>query len=313
MSREAKVGLTLAVAGLLLVLAIFLVGDSEGIWQSKYKLNIVYDNVQGLMKGAPVRLAGLRVGSVEEIAFADDHPGKLKVTIKVDNSVKDKIRTDSEAMIGTLGLLGDKTVEISVGSPDSAVVEAGGYVRAGKTASIEAIIAESSDMVANIKEASKSARDILGKIDRGTGSLGLFVNDPNVYFDLDKLLVLTERLTKQIESGKGSFAKFVTDSSFYTEMTRFFTTTGDLLDSLSTGQGTLPKLMNDPAPYDDIRTIVADWKDITNKLRSGQGSAGHLLMDDSLYINMSRTLERTEALLIDFRNNPHRYVKFSIF
>lgn len=313
MSREAKVGLTLALAGFLLVLGIFLVGDEEGVWQSKYELKVVYDNVQGLRDGAPVRLAGLRVGSVKGIAFSTDYPGKLEVTLKVDKGVKEKIRTDSEAMIGTLGLLGDKTVELSVGSPDSAVVEVGGYVRAGRTASIEAIIAESADMVDNIKDASRHAKEIIEKINKGTGSLGLFVNDPNVYFDLDKLLVLTRKLTEEIESGKGSFAKFVSDSTFYVELTRFFTTTGDLLDSLSTGEGTLPKLLNDPAPYEDIKSIVTDWRSITDKLQAGEGSAGRLLMDDSLYINMSRTLERTEALLIDFRNNPHRYVKFSIF
>ncbi len=313
MSREAKVGLTLALAGFLLVLGIFLVGDEEGIWQSKYELRIIYDNVHGLMEGAPVRLVGLRVGSVKKIGFAEEYPGKLEVTIKVDNAVKKKIRTDSEAMIGTMGLLGDKTIEISIGSPDLAVIEEGGLVRAGQVASIEAIIAESGDIVENIKEASQHAKEIIEKINTGTGSLGLFVNDPNVYFDLDKLLLMTEKLTAQLESGEGSFARLVTDSTFYVELTRFFTTTGDLLDSLTTGEGTLPKLMNDPGPFEDIRTIVADWRTITDQLKAGEGSAGRLLMDDSLYINMSRTLERTEALLVDFRNNPHRYVKFSIF
>jgi phospholipid/cholesterol/gamma-HCH transport system substrate-binding protein len=313
MSREAKVGLTLALAGFLLVLGIFLVGDEEGIWQSKYELRIIYDNVHGLMEGAPVRLVGLRVGSVKKIGFAEEYPGKLEVTIKVDNAVKKKIRTDSEAMIGTMGLLGDKTIEISIGSPDLAVIEEGGLVRAGQVASIEAIIAESGDIVENIKETSQHAKEIIEKINTGTGSLGLFVNDPNVYFDLDKLLLMTEKLTAQLESGEGSFARLVTDSTFYVELTRFFTTTGDLLDSLTTGEGTLPKLMNDPGPFEDIRTIVADWRTITDQLKAGEGSAGRLLMDDSLYINMSRTLERTEALLVDFRNNPHRYVKFSIF
>ena len=313
MSREAKVGLTLALAGFLLVLGIFLVGDEEGIWQSKYELRIIYGNVHGLMEGAPVRLAGLRVGSVKKIDFAEKCPGKLEVTIKVDNAVRKKIRTDSEAMIGTMGLLGDKTIEISVGSPDSAMVEVDGLVRAGQVASIEAIIAESGEIVENIKDASRHAKEIIEKINTGTGSLGLFVNDPNIYFDLDRLLLLTEKLTAQLESGEGSFARLVTDSTFYVELTRFFTTTSDLLDSLASGEGTLPRLMNDPAPFDDIQTIVADWRAITDQLKSGEGSAGRLLMDDSLYINMSRTLERTEALLVDFRNNPHRYVKFSIF
>jgi phospholipid/cholesterol/gamma-HCH transport system substrate-binding protein len=216
-------------------------------------------------------------------------------------------------MIGTMGLLGDKTVEITIGSPDSAMVEAGGFIRAGRAASIEAVIAQSGGMIKNLNEASKHAREIIEKINRGEGSLGLFVNDPNVYFDLDQLLTLTKKLSEQLESGEGSFARFISDSTFYVELTEFLSTTNELVDTLASGQGTLPKLLQDPGPYENLQTIVADWRKITDQIQAGEGTAGKLLADDSLYINLTRTLDRTEALLIDLRNNPHRYLKFSIF
>jgi phospholipid/cholesterol/gamma-HCH transport system substrate-binding protein len=313
MNRESKVGLLLAVAGVILVFGIFLVGDQEGVWKSKYELKIYYSNVYGLLPGAPVRLAGLRVGSVKDIEFPEAEPGKLEVVISIDKSVKSRIRSDSRALIGSLGLLGDKTIEITVGSPDSVMLEDGGVLQAGKVTSIEAIISEGGDLVENIREASKSFKQIMDKINRGEGSLGLFVNDPSIYFDLDKLLVITEKLSRELETGTGSFAKFVKDSTFYVELTGFLSTTKDLIDTLSAGQGTIPRLLNDPEPYQNLESIIGDWEKITAEIRSGKGTAGKLLTQDSLYIQLNRTLDRTEALLEDLREHPGRYVKFSIF
>ncbi|MCK4857088.1 MAG: MCE family protein [candidate division Zixibacteria bacterium] len=313
MSKDTRVGLLLLVAAVIIVVAIFLVGDEEGVWKRKYELKIYYDDVVGLLTGAPVRLAGLRVGTVSKIEFSETMPGKLEVTVRINKAVMRKIRKDSKAFIGTMGLLGDKTIEITIGSLDSPVLGEGEVIKAGRALSIENILTEGGDLVDNIREASRHAREVLEKINKGTGTLGLFVNDPDIYFDLDRLLLLTEKLTRELEAGTGSFARFINDSTFYSELTRFLVSTRTLVDTLSQGEGTLPQLLNDPAPYHDLQAIVNDWREITDQIRSGEGSAGKLLTDDSLYISLTRTLDRTEALLKDFRENPGRYIKFRIF
>lgn len=313
MSREFRVGVVIAVTALVFVIAIFTIGDQEGVWKRRYELRVKYTDIYGLQSGSTVRLAGLRVGTVKHVEFSQSEPGILIVVLKVDRDVQSLIRTDSKAVIGTLGLLGDKTVEISVGSPDQAILEDGGYILAAKSASIEAIITEGGEAVENITLAAKHTKEIIEKINNGTGSLGLFVNDPNVYFDLDRLLRLTESLTKQLEQGEGSFARFITDSTFYVEMRKLLTNTNHLFDSLTTGQGTLSKLLTDPAPYEDMKQIVDSWKQITNRINSGEGTIGKMLTNDSLYLNFNRALDRTDALLKDFRENPGRYLKIRLF
>lgn len=313
MSKQVRVGLLVLLGITLLVIAVFTVGDQEGVWKSKYRLAVKYDDVFGLLPGSPVRLSGLRVGTVREIAFSRLDPGKLEVQLAIDETVKQFIRSDSKAMIGTLGLLGDKTIEITAGTDTARVLDEGDHLIAGKSSSIEGIIAEGGEAIENVREATKHAKEIIEKINNGTGSLGLFVNDPNVYFDLDKLLVLTENLTRQLESGTGSFAKFITDSTFYVEMRDLASNTNVIFDSLTNGSGTFAKLMNDPKPYEDLSAIVASWRTITDRINNGEGSAGQLLTNDSLYYNLSRTLDRAEALLEDFRLNPGRYIKLRIF
>lgn len=313
MSNQVRVGLMVLIGVALLVIAVFTIGDQEGIWKSKYTLHVRYSDVFGLLPGSPVRLSGLRVGTVKEIEFSQIEPGRLEVRLAIDESVKQFIRSDSKALIGTLGLLGDKTIEVSAGSDTATVLQDGDYLQAAKSSSIEGIIAEGGAAVENIREATLHAKQIIEKINNGTGSLGLFVNDPNVYFDLNKLLILTNNLTRQLESGEGSFAKFITDSTFYTEMRNLASNTNTLFDSLTNGSGTFAQLMNDPKPYEDLRSIIASWRTITDKVQAGEGSAGQLLTNDTLYQNLSRTLDRAEALLEDFRLNPGRYLKLRIF
>ncbi len=313
MSRQVRVGLLILLGVLVLVIAVFTVGDQEGVWKSKYVLHVKYDDVYGLLPGSPVRLSGLRVGTVKEIEFSNTDPGKLEVRLAIDEAVKPFIRSDSRAIIGTLGLLGDKTIEIFAGTDTAKVLEDGDYLTSAKSSSIEGIIAEGGAAVENIREATFHAKEIIEKINNGTGSLGLFVNDPNVYFDLNKLLILTNNLTRQLESGQGSFAKFITDSTFYVEMRDLASNTNLLFDSLTSGSGTFAQLMNDPKPYEDLRSIVASWRTITDRINNGEGAAGQFLTNDSLYYNFSRTLDRAEALLEDFRLNPGRYLKLRIF
>lgn len=313
MSREFRVGVVITLTALIFVIAVFAIGDQEGVWKQRYELRVKYTDIYGLQAGSTVRLAGLRVGTVKHVEFSHAEPGNLIVVLKVDRDVQSLIRSDSKAIIGTLGLLGDKTVEISIGSPDQDMLADGSYIQAAKSASIEAIITEGSEAVENITLAARHTKEIIEKINNGTGSLGLFVNDPNVYFNLDRLLQLAEKLTEQLEEGRGSFARFITDSTFYVEMRKLLTNTNHLFDSLTTGQGTLSKLLYDPVPYQDIKQIVESWKHITDRINSGEGTIGKMLSNDSLYINFTRALDRTDALLKDFRENPGRYLRIRLF
>jgi phospholipid/cholesterol/gamma-HCH transport system substrate-binding protein len=90
-----------------------------------------FDNVQGLIPGAPIRLAGKDVGTVENVLFSDLGEGRppVQVDLLVEEAVQHRIREDSLATIATIGLLGDKYVEISMGTPAAQVLPPPGRCR----------------------------------------------------------------------------------------------------------------------------------------------------------------------------------------
>ena len=107
------IGLSVTVLG-----TIFVLGGSTEMLEDRYTLQGKWEDVAGLKEGAVVRLAGWDVGEVKSIEFSDSLEQKeLTVQMTVMARYQTRIRADSEARIDTVGVLGDKYVAISMGSP----------------------------------------------------------------------------------------------------------------------------------------------------------------------------------------------------
>ncbi|MGH7369394.1 MAG: MlaD family protein, partial [Candidatus Methylomirabilaceae bacterium] len=117
-SMQLRVGIF--VLGLLVLFVVFVltIGGQSRIFERRYALHAFFGTIEGLNEGAPARLAGVSVGAVSAIRFDKDLASKkIKVTISLDSRVRDRIREDSIASIATIGLVGDKVLELTVGSP----------------------------------------------------------------------------------------------------------------------------------------------------------------------------------------------------
>jgi hypothetical protein len=116
MEHDRRLSLTVGAFALVslaaLAFAIVTLSTRSGAWAPRYRLVAFFDNVQGLIAGAPVWLAGRPVGRVESVSFGVRPEGRpaLKVLLQVDREVSERIRSDSMATIGTIGLLGDRYV-----------------------------------------------------------------------------------------------------------------------------------------------------------------------------------------------------------
>ena len=106
-----------------------MLGRSAGLFERQYHLVASFGQTGGLIQGATVRLAGVPVGRVGEIRLPEAGGTKVRVELLIARRVQDRIRADSVARIETLGLLGDKIIDVSLGSPEAAVLQAGAELR----------------------------------------------------------------------------------------------------------------------------------------------------------------------------------------
>jgi len=122
MSTAFRVGIFVVLALLFLSIGIFLIGNKDFLFSSTYRLKAVFQNVGGLNNGAEVRVGGIHQGTVKEIDLPSQPDGKVTVVMNLRSQTRSIIKKDSRASIKTEGLLGDKYVEISFGSPKAEAV-----------------------------------------------------------------------------------------------------------------------------------------------------------------------------------------------
>src|SRR5213594_2134517 len=180
---ELRVGIIVIVSFLLLAVAIFFIGGQTGFLGPKYTIIAFFENANNLRTGAEVHLEGVTIGNVRAVRISKQaDPNKaVEAELRLDERYKNIIRTDSKVTIGTIGLLGDKNVDITRGTEAGKVVDEGGALQGSEEGDIRKIVQGTNDFVANLGVLSDQVKRMAERVDRGEGTLGKFLTDTAIY------------------------------------------------------------------------------------------------------------------------------------
>lgn len=270
----ARLGIFIFIGTVLMVLAIFLVGNKESIFTESVIVKTYFTDVAGLREGAAVRLSGMKIGNVENIRLVPDTTGRVEVTLRINKDLHQFIRLDSEASIETEGLVGSKIVSISPGSPEMAVVSNNGVIASKRPINFTAIIEESQGVIAYLKVLTSNLAEIVSKVNQGEGTIGKIVNDEELYYaaiDITRsadssLVSMTKKLNEITDFivGVGSGVESIVanvDSSV-----------GDikrLISNVERGEGVLGALVSDRSAYDSIKIVINNLVKSTEYAKQG--------------------------------------------
>lgn len=184
---ELKVGIFIAMGILIFIFMIFSIGDVYFI-KKGYQINVVFDFANGLTESAPVRLAGVNVGQIDKIdIFFDEKDKKTKIRIAAGiTNNKIRIERDSVAVINTLGLLGEKYLEIFPGTTTDDILEKGDEIIGRDPVPTEAL-------TESIKSLADSTNVVMTKLKTGEGTIGKLLVEEKIYNNLE---ALTEDIKK---------------------------------------------------------------------------------------------------------------------
>ena len=313
--KRIAVGGLITAAFFLAMVTIIIVSGEQGFLRRHYELHARMDQVNGLQVGAPVWLAGVNVGSVSEVKFIlDDSTGhtRIELLMKIKKGVQELIREDSRARIGTLGLLGDKYVAVSLGNPQQPMLRDGDYIQSTNPIDFEELISRSVGVVDDITSTVHSFKHIAAKIDEGEGTLGLLVNDPVLYFNMEKLFDLVEKMASKIDRNEGTIGLLFNDTTLYRNSEHALEELASLADTLKRGEGTLKMLLRDPTLYNKMVTSVDRIDSLITQIQSGKGTTGALISDRELYMRMSQSIAGLDSLFRDIKENPKKYLKIKV-
>jgi len=301
--RTVKIGLLVATALAILMMTIFSLNQEQPFWERKVQYEVHFTRTGGLQTGAQVSLNGVPIGTVVELRFpADPAVSYIQVLVNVKGNLAPRVRENTVASIRTIGLLGDRYIELSAGTLDSPPVAPGGLIASTDPADIEALVGQGGDIVTNIVEVTASLKDVLGAIQRGEGLLGAMLRNRELgeatLVDLQRTMANVQSTTASLEKvlgrvdrGEGVLGQLTGDTQeareLLTHVRRSAKSLDTLTDRLNRGNGALARLMEDDTyarrVLGNLDRAMSDLAEVAAKLDRGEGTLGKLVNDPSLY------------------------------
>ena len=309
---QLRVGLVILLAVAVLGVAVYKLGESANLFSKRYELIAYLPDANGLRVGGSVMVAGQLAGTVEKIDFLAvdaDTTRNLKLTLKIDETVRDQIRRDSKGKLRTLGLLGDKVFDITPGTPKARPLAAGDTVTVASSLDYEAVLAQASLAVTDMVSLTKDLRTITGGIVRGEGTVGQLVTNRALYDQLNSTLTRANSMLATFQNPNGTVGRMLNDPALYNRLVGVISSTDSLVVSLSSGKGTAGLLLRDSTLYRNLVGITKGADSLMKSIAGGQGTAGKLLTDQTLYDQLNKLVTDLSAVLADVRKDPSRYKK----
>lgn len=291
MERDARTSLTVGAFVLValgaLALGILSLSAESGLFRAQYRVTAHFTNVLGLLPGAPVWLGGKEIGQVDRIAFVSMSAERpVRVVMRINEDVQDRIRADSHASIGTIGLLGDSYVEISFGTEGAPVLLDGDEIETDNPASMGALMSEGRAALASINELSGSLNNVVKT----------FADKEGAERAVDAIEAVSEIMIETRE-GNGLIHSLIFDpydGAGADEVTAALVTVNEILEQIQTGDGVLHTLIYSPVSDQSILQDVSgalgqvsqageSLSRILGKLEEGEGTLGLMLNDPTVF------------------------------
>src|SRR6202040_4269105 len=201
-NRYVGVGIFVVLGSLLFATAVFLIGNQHNVFSKHIELFTEVKNLNGLSKGAKIRVAGFDAGEVAGISIPESPAAGFRLTLRITDQVRGLIRTDSVATIETEGVVGDKVLFIGPGSSTAAEAAPYSTLPSKEASDIADLVQKSTALVTNASDTIKvvadrltttldavtttvnNTDDLVVGLKQGRGALGMLLRDEKTAADI---------------------------------------------------------------------------------------------------------------------------------
>src|SRR4051812_11572580 len=316
---QLKVGSLIVVAVLVLGVALYKLGKAVNLFSKRYELQAYLKEAGGLRQGGSVMVAGQLAGTIKEITLLPvdmDTSRNVKLVVGIDQKMQPQVRGDSKARVKTLGLLGDKIIDISPGTPRTAPLKNGDTLQVVNALDYDQIIAKAASAVDDVVALTKDMHTLTASLVSGKGTIGQLLTNPALYNQLEGTLGRTNAMLARLQSSNGTLSRFLDDPALYDHMVAAVGGVDSLLVSMRSRNSTMGRLITDSTMYNQAVTtmksftaIAANADSLMKGIAAGKGMLGKALTDDQLYTSLQKLIDDFTALVADIRKDPSRYTR----
>lgn len=314
-AQQVRVGIVLIIALIFLGYAVYQVGRLFDVFADRYPLVTVVESSAGLIEGAPVAVAGQRVGQVDEIRFipVEERTGNANIYIRmsISESVRDQIREDSRAALRTQGLLGDRLVDISPGSAGRPVLQPGDTIRSEPALDYEQVLQTAATTMEQVQGIIVDLEVMTGALAAGEGTIGALLADERLYERMTTATTELAGLLRAVNRSDGTLARLIRDPALYDRMDATLARLDAIGVAMLEGEGTLGRLVQDDSLYESMVGVagradsaLAGLEGFVAGMNGGEGSLARLMEDPALYDELLKTIVDLQTLVAELRANP---------
>lgn len=305
--QTARVGLFFLL-GLALVWVTFQTLSDGKVFRDKgYNLIAGFESLKELREGDEVRMAGVKIGSVEKTRLAGR---RAEAVLHIDPKVA--IKEDATATIVMAGLIGTNYVSIDLGTSAAGTLRSGAEIRTNVSPDINTIMSDLGNLGKKLENALGTIDTALNGTDKEPGlmkNLNRLVTDnhDNVTAGIASFKDVAAKLNR----GEGTLGKLLNDSKLHddlvatineikgtaTEAKTFVANAQTIVDQVKAGKGTLGALVYDDATGNDLKASVKNIREMSDKIARGEGTLGKLINDDSTLRDAQAIMKKADRAL----------------
>jgi phospholipid/cholesterol/gamma-HCH transport system substrate-binding protein len=338
LGRKLRVGVFVLVALVAGIGMVYALGARARLFESRYTVHADFTEVGGLNEGATVRLAGVQIGRVKGVNLPSEPGGKVRVDLSIARQFANRVRKNSVARIETQGLLGDRIVELTVGTADAPPTKDGDVIIARDPTDFAKIVSQGADTVKNVAalaDSLKATADTLrqskliedasatlastrkvtdrvarmvDEVEKGRGwAHALIYEEPVALRKMNDVIATTQRLLDRVERGEG--AAGVLTSTQSTAAARRFVAAMDKVSRMAEQPGTadeglVPALLFDPKyknVLEDLKVVAHNFREVSDRLVGGKGTLGELIKDEPADTSIRQASRDLQAALANLK------------
>ncbi|MGA7157581.1 MAG: MlaD family protein [Acidobacteriaceae bacterium] len=313
---QLKVGLIVLVSLALLSTLLFLMTSASGLSLFSHKIYVkaFFANSDGLKVGAPVGLEGVTIGEVKSVTVTTDPARKdtpVEVVMKLGPKFRKSLHTDSRVALSTVGVLGDTVVDINSRTAVGPELKTGDELQTQETPNLTDVVKSSEGTVESLNVILAKMNKVVDNIQNGKGSVGMLINDPELYKKATATVNQLQILTTNLNSGKGSAGKFLHDDQMYDRLNDTAAKLDEITTALNDGKGTAGKLLKDDSLYNNLNSTLKHANSLLAEADQGKGALGMLTKDPAFARKLNHTVSQLDLLLTNVNTGKGTLGKFA--
>lgn len=289
MRKEIKVGIFMVIA---LALLAYLLIKSEALpWARErgYEISAQFDSIAGLVTGAEVRVAGFKVGHVKAISLKE---AKVEVVMQIEPAVT--IRSDATAVVSTIGLLGEKYIEINPGSQFQPIISHGAYIKGLRPTSLDQVVGVLNSIGEEIQKTVETIQGLVGSEESKTKFYGFLETFDRLSLHLRDLSAENKEKINETFSNVQHLTQELSQSlpEFAKNMQEIAQNTNNITkDNREAFRAAIDNISSISKRLD---ATIEQINQILEKVNKGEGTVGKLLTDESTHEKIKDTIDNVD-------------------